>query len=107
MEVWLYLLITLLSSQFSDALTVFQVENEKLKKQVEELKQQLIHAETMNGRKQVASLPTNKTDVIAQPEPIKAQTIVPAPVTPKATDSKQNKKKVYYQKFWWESVIIE
>lgn len=67
-------------------------ENEKLKRQVEDLKEQLVDLETVNGRKQVGSQPASKTSNPAPVEPVKAQPITPAPVAPVAVP-KENKKK--------------
>jgi len=71
------------------------VENERLQKQVEDLKRQLIDVEMMNGRKQVISSSESKSDGPIKSDPAKAQPVAPIPVNMKAATpgAKDNKKK--------------
>lgn len=73
-------------------------ENDKLKKQVENLKRQLNDVEAMNGRKQVQVFPaaTGKPDSVAVIKPAKIQQAAAPPVkakTPAPPENKENKKK--------------
>jgi len=70
-------------------------ENDKLKKQVEELKRQLTDVEAMNGRKQIFSPSAAESGSLLESKATKVQPVAPPPVAPKTTapDAKENKKK--------------
>jgi hypothetical protein len=73
-----------------------QAENDKLKKQVEELKRQLTDVEAMNGRKQIFSPSAVESGSVLESKATKVQPVAPPPLAPKTTapDAKENKKKV-------------
>ena len=72
-----------------------QAENERLKKEVEDLKQQLIDVETMNGRKQFMPQPKKETCNSAPSKPVVTPVAAP-PVAP-ASSAKAEKKKVFLE----------
>lgn len=73
-----------------------RVENAKLKKEIEVLKEQLVKTETNNGVQQVdvpATAPAASSPATSQPEPQPAAPSAPAKTSPPAPKAEDKKKK--------------